>query len=245
MRICIIGNSHIACVREAWSDDFDKTKKVTFFGSHANTILNTKNDHNIIKPTDEKVKNNFMLTSNGLNQIVLDDFDIIAIHGLITFPSGFKGYLNNLKSEVFYSSQALEKSNPFFNSTCGHIVNEIRKTSKIPIFVSPRPLPADKNIHKNIIENEFKMLEELAISLLKCSDAIFLLQNDNTKGNYRSTKALFTKNSKRLNPGSIHGSNQHPEDDVYHMNKDFGKCYLENLFQSIEQIIPYEKLHRN
>lgn len=228
MKICLIGNSHIACIREAWAED-NFGMDVTFFGSHAKTTLYTENINNVICGTNDSVKNNFKLTSGAESGIELNKYDIAVIHGLVPHLKGYKNQIRNKESAIYYSSEVIKKSNPFYASPCCHLLSEIRKTSNLLVYVSHAPFPATPEPRVPTDERHYMQLVEVFSNCLAEYSAKPLFQHSETIVDVMHTKEHFSKGSKRLAVGNVKGVLEHPEDDIGHMNKDFGRYYLENL----------------
>ena len=83
MRLCIIGNSHAACLKKAWDRDRDGFPGVdlAFFATHASTIVNTAVDERRIVALNDQVRNSFAITSGGQDAIEIDRFDAIVLYG--------------------------------------------------------------------------------------------------------------------------------------------------------------------
>lgn len=234
MEICLIGNSHIACIREAWSEK--KDLNITFFGSHGRSIENTENIDGKIYATKENVRKNFKLTSCGKEFIDLERYDAIIIHGLMPRPRGYLSFVKEKTGSIYYSSRITELANPYRRSVCFYLVNEIRKTSSIPIFSSSSPNLASPKPYTIIDKNVFDDIQETIRDILKVEDVNYLSQHPETVLHYIHTKEKFTKESRRLDVHNISGACLHPGDDREHMNKEFGAFYLENLRKNMDAV---------
>ncbi len=233
-KIALIGNSHIACIREAWVEN-PRNMNIVFFGSHSNSLLNTSNKNNKIVATNDVVSNNLKMTSGGLGLIDIGDYDLIVLHGLMSTPNSFLHLKRAKNSNIFYSSEVIRHTNPYFKSISYHLVKEIRKSSNVPIFISHVPYPATKNPYPAVDPAEHNEFVEMLESTIADDNIFVLSQHPDTIIDFRHTKEKYSKGSKRLNVQEVKGTKQHPEDDIAHMNKEFGDLYLQNLEAHLEQ----------
>ena len=87
MRLCFLGNSHIACVRQAYSDDASRWSwlDATFVGAHKGLLLETAERDRRLVPTSPEARDAFE-SLGGLSTIDLDAYDAFVITGcLISF----------------------------------------------------------------------------------------------------------------------------------------------------------------
>lgn len=237
MKICLIGNSHIACLGEAWSENHYGLD-ITFFGSHLKTIVNTKNIDNIIYATTSSLKSNFIMTSRGKDSIDLNNYDVIVIHGLIQQLINYAIHIESIKNNIYYSSEIIKKSNPFFSCACHHIVTEIRKTSGIKILCSFAPNPIQTEPSKVINEFVYKSIVDLFNKLSEEFNFEILHQPPETLKNYIYTLDRYNKGSKKFDPCTIVGTQEYSHDDTLHMNAEFGHLYLQQLKRRLDNLKP-------
>lgn len=82
LRVCIIGNSHVAALREAWLQEPGRWSgfSVTFLGAHQDLLLQTEvRDGRLIATTDAAAQT-FQKIS-GVTEIELDAHDVFVIAG--------------------------------------------------------------------------------------------------------------------------------------------------------------------
>lgn len=224
MRICLIGNSHVACIMTACLQD-DQGLAIDFFATPGNTAREVLNQGNVLVPTSEKVEAFFRRTSGGQGEIDLAGYDAIVMHGLMPGPIAYLALRPSLRTEIYYSSQVLAAASPFPASVCAHLAREVRATSSIPIYSSHAPYPAVVEHKSHQSEAQYRQLEALMSTQLQQAGVRPLLQPDDTVVGLRYTRLEFTKGSAGLT-GAAHG-----EEDVQHMNPLFGARYLANLKQ--------------
>jgi len=84
-KICIIGNSHVACLKLAWEalqGEPRQSYKITFFGSKGDTLLNTYFEDGAIRSSRKLVNHFFKFLSNGQEKIIISDYNCFVLVGL-------------------------------------------------------------------------------------------------------------------------------------------------------------------
>jgi peptidoglycan hydrolase-like protein with peptidoglycan-binding domain len=82
LRVCIIGNSHVAALREAWMRDPDRWTgfSATFLGAHQDLLLQTEVRDGRLIPITDAATQTFQKIS-GVTGIDLDAHDVFVIAG--------------------------------------------------------------------------------------------------------------------------------------------------------------------
>jgi hypothetical protein len=108
----------------------------------------------------------------------------------------------------------------------------IRQVSDAPIYIGHNPQSASGNE----ISSEQMSYAEVHAFLsreLDIAGTHLIAQPAETLINGWNTRPEFAKGSTRLDIGDNFSNVPHPEEDVSHMNMDFGRIYLERLFQVV------------
>lgn len=246
MKICVIGNSHLAAFKLAWddlADTYHNKAEMIFFGSPGKS-LEVAIESGYLVPTTEKVKKDFHNTSGGLTKIDFADFDAVLLVGLgcsiwclseafgthrvYDAPFSIKDTTYKTISAACIAQICVDQMK---NTAMFQIASLIRSTSKIPIFIIPTPFYSEtcKNNWKEsfLALNACRTVQtsyHTAISQL-CQSfvATFIPQPDST-----ITDFLFTKEN--LSKGSVYLDRSlkrlHRETDYTHMNQEYGKEVL-------------------
>lgn len=240
MKVCIVGNSHIACVKKAWdSSEASLSEKftLTFFGSHADTLLNTTSDEYGIYPSTEQVCNSFKLTSGGHDHISFDKYDALVLHG---FSPSFRNYLSLSNYLEKHSVTSRFRDECFFNIslTMGKMIESALK-SKLPVYITPRPC-VSYNKQEEIVEKD-KISEEVYGKVMsfvkdgfKSKSLIYIPQPVETLMYYNFTNKKY--NEAGIGLGAVpKNDNSHvlSSSNLTHMNELYGKVYLESLFSRL------------
>lgn len=240
MKICIIGNSHIACVKKAWDEmslSGSYPHQVTFFGSHADTLLNTESNSTGLFPKNDQVRKSFILTSGGEESVIFNKYDLFFLHG---FSPSFRNYhsLYNYFDLRFASSGFKKDSFMNISDTMSKLLKHMMNTQK-PVFVTPRPSKAvddyekvldsdkvDNEVYEKVlayIENGFK---NIGFKYLHQPEET-LIYNNFTKKEYNTSGIGLGEVPKKDNDHILSSKN------LTHMNKAYGKVYLEDIFRNL------------
>ena len=84
VRVCFLGNSHIACIRQAWRAEPDRWPGIAplFVGAHHNLLLDTAEVDRRLVPTSDGAARAFAELA-GLRDVALDAYDAFVITGCL------------------------------------------------------------------------------------------------------------------------------------------------------------------
>lgn len=238
MKICLIGNSHIACVKKAWdslSSNYH-SDSITFFGSHADTLLNTKGKNNKLIPTNEQVQNSFKITSNGHTEIDFTLFDICLIHGILPPLRGWYNLSEDFKKNITYSQDFINLCIKNYNPIIKHLINEITSCTTIPTLFTPKPNPAIPKSTKLISNEDFMYTCQFMTSGFNNLGLHYLPQPEETLLNFSSTKNEYNKNGLGLGRVPTKEAKLAPPENNRHMNQLYGEVYLKNIFLYLNKL---------
>lgn len=242
-RICFVGNSHVAAVKQAVdalkeSGTLDGAE-VSIFGSNGASLKTAQVNGGIIASDDEFVQNNFQLTSGGLREVRIADYDDIYF---LAGPSFFDYSLFQAASDIPVISSALAEE----------IMAHLLKLW--PLRLAKDTARANANVRVAHIGVPFTSAENPTIKplLAKFHDAqsslsgrvekmkalIERMAAEVSEGNFRVmgpppaaleesglfTQHAFCQGSVRLTPDM---NLSHPTDDYGHMNAAYGRLLLE------------------
>lgn len=249
-RLCFIGNSHLAAMKLGWDDvkqDYPSIE-IEFFGSQAESLVNTRLNGAAIEPTDAAVERNFLRTA-GISTIDTGKFD-----GFYIFATGFSlaalaplydsygVWTFNGRRPYLISEDCFEQAgrNLLGGAAAMHVARLILTArDDARVVVSPQPLPAPPPkaagprlrglnfvFDQSDEEELYGMFERICRSLE--SDRLSIkLQPEHTRTNVLYTKVEYSEGSVRLR---MDKDVPHPPEDRRHMNRRYGAEVLAELF---------------
>jgi len=145
MKVCILGDSHVACLMHGWElikEDYDQVA-ITFFaygGFDLPDSLKVKDRY--LVPDNDKIKKFIAFCSGGLEYIAIDSCDHFLISGLglrITHPTW-----------VYYSTQVQEQSlrDDIAECLAWKLFKKIRSITDQTIYLGHCPLLATETPSK-------------------------------------------------------------------------------------------------
>lgn len=228
MKICILGNSHCASLKNAWSEISSKYPEVdlTFFASRSTGLADLKAENYQLVPNSEKLTKELIYTSGGYDKVEVKEYDAFLVYGLgLKIPLLDKHYSSNVIKE---SLRDLTSKTLNLN-----ICMKIRGLTNKPVFSGHNPQAAmeySSDIELNKINYEDIVNKINAI--WSDEDLIFLTQPSDTLVNGWNTDIKYSIGSTRLDVGDKIVSLEHPNADVNHMNKEFGVLWLDSFLKN-------------
>jgi len=257
MRLCMIGNSHLAALKMGWELEPSRQDVVaTWFGSPRNSLADLSLHNGILRPSRAKVASYLEMTSGQSNGIVLSDYDAFVIVGCgLTFTAYASVYGKHRtldqdrkpRPRHLISKHALHDflRDLIERSLAVNLALKIRESTDTPIILIPSPLPArkienDERVGKTwralarsrdrlqILEDFDAAIEEKARSM---GATVFKRVPDTCDG------LIFSKNvmmdGRRIErPSEIA---QHSDDDFAHMGPAYGRLVMQNLVQQVRR----------
>jgi len=233
LKLCIIGNSHIASLKQGWekiqSDHPDIN--IRFFGSPGSSINRLKTNKSSLISTDNDLLQNLRLTSGGLSEIDTDSYDAFVSYGLSFEIDPLDVRLSSALVDAFCQQQAREHPNY-------RLIKKIQSISNKPIFIGHAPLLADIGPIAPSPHIPYRKLFSKISDYLAMESIKMLRQPDSTIIHEIRTIAHFTVGSTRLlhGPGSTTAMH-HDDNDVKHMNGEFGAVYLDAAITTIRSAL--------
>ena len=251
-RICILGNSHAACWMVAWNT----TKHLypgyhlTFFMVGGYELGNLLIENGRLIAGNNKLKQQMQQSSGGLAEIDPDEFDHIVIvsltFGYRNLTPLFKqccslatGHRNNCQ---LISDQLFEQaaSDILHASLALKIARQLREITVKPITLAPAPCQSEDALQEkdieiatlldkvDILSNYYTLFCEQALCVAKSVNSDLLLQPEATFALPGYTKRELARNG--INSTLTKAANN----DVSHMNQQFGEIMIKQLLQRVE-----------
>lgn len=222
MHICIIGNSHVGSLKNAWNALKAKPESISveFFAAPGDSLAALELKDGVIGATDEEVAERLRFTSGGNDQLRPADYDAFLLVGLgVRVPPIVHGISSAVVAQccadVVSSSVALRLGLMIKSETDAAIY-----VSHVPLLAAEKPLPAYRPyaelyplMKSHLDGHDMHLLRQPAETvLLPC----------NTHMRY-SVEAESAASS--TPPGKIN----------VHMNAEYGRIYLRDFFQRLSE----------
>jgi hypothetical protein len=256
LRGCIIGDSHVAALKQAWDQLSTRYEGVDLdiFGSIRQTLNLLELDGSHLVSRDKEVKS-FLLKTGGSEYIDLDKYDFIFTAGLVvstfqavhlagehpTFSMKRASGMLTILSEAAFIETVKDR----IKAALGYKIYEMCKiasNARVGMIVTPAPcedmfkLPTgQESVHKSyraIVEARdekvVKTLFDQAVAELSSDGVTIITQPQETFSSEITTKRKYMSNSSPL------GNLENFRNDNVHANSDYGSLILTNLFQKLK-----------
>jgi hypothetical protein len=231
VNLCIIGNSHVAALKKAW--DVIRAEypsiKVTFFARRGNELNNLVVTNGKLQSPNEAGAKELEFVSGGRRRIDPDKYDVFLVYGCYA-----RATFRN--SEPFYSRAVQDRAahDLVDGSLSFKLLTSLRTITNKPVLVGHNPLEAAKSNElahgPDAYVAGIKMLNDLIYRPL---GAEILMQPLETIVNGCATRLEFSKGSRRLAIGDQFDDDTYPDTGNDHMNEEFGKMWLVELFKKL------------
>lgn len=225
MRICVIGNSHVACLKEAWTELAPDCPgvEVRFFASPARGLDSLALIDGELAASDPNVTKHMQITSGGFGAIELAEYDVFLVHALHLVMAPL---WSSLSRAVIVQSLADMSA----KSTNVRLCRAIRQASDRAVYSGHTPMSARAAPLKNHVSYA-DMASELR-SILAGVGVTLLNQPSETVLQPFGTQEQFARGSKKLEFASP-DRRFHDEGEVHHMNVDFGRLLFADFLNAL------------
>jgi len=227
MKICVLGNSHVACLSKGW----DKLKynhknvQLTFFAHRGEKLSGLTIKHGRLSADNQRLRRVISHTSGGREHVDPNEFDCFLIFALGAKPYRYR--------PIYYSQQvhiaALEDHAT--HSTSWKLIERLRQITDKPIYVGHNPLHAasPRCDHRGGADEYYRGIAELNEYIYEPQNTLLLCQPEQTITDGFETKHEYSIGSTRLDTGDKISNEPHEEKDRTHMNAQFGELYLSDF----------------
>ena len=233
MKICIIGNSHVGALKNAWRTSFHQIKEkeiaITFFAARGSSLKDLEYKDGILSAKTDKLKEMLSFTSGGESFIDLNAYDVLLLYGLNTKPY--------FPREIFYSKAVTDDflEDCYSDSLALKILKMIPSGLVRKIYIGHNPLRAENSRANRQPVKCANDDYDRGISLV--NDRIFhphgatLLKQplQTIAENGKNTMSIYSIGSRRLEIGAINDAEIHPTTDRGHMNESYGEAWLNHF----------------
>lgn len=229
--VCVIGNSHVGALKRGW-DRISRTRRnieLVFFCQRGMGLKGLNCEGSALVPDNDFLKRAIMFTSGGRDRIDVNEFDAIVLYALGANPF-FRDESRFLSKKVI--KQALHDS--LTQSLAFELLIKIREISGKTVYIGHTPLPAAQMAAVNQATDSYIHGMQLANdAVYSPMNAIMMTQPLETIVNGGRTDIRYSIGSKRLAVGDPLDDEAHADDDVVHMNEEFGELWLNWLFSRL------------
>ena len=260
MRVCVVGNSHIAALKKAWDARPDASFDVVFFGAHRVSLKNVRSDGHSLVTDDAATRRSLEMTTGRPDPALrLDSVDCFVLHALINpnwvVPYAIRLARHAADAGVVVSSGLLRAvvEEIYERSVLAHMLQVIRSGSDAPILVSPQPYLSQQVLADPVQGQRYLGLAKVdghaVPSIHDAYDATLaaaavehsfelLGQPKETIVDRHFTDHSYCLGSLRL---SRHMDLEHPADDYQHMNEKYGALVLRDVFRRLSALREHGK----
>ena len=226
MRICVLGNSHVASLKLGLEKLPGARQRFTmeFFASRAGALEGLHLKDRRLVPRSENLARAIAHTSGGKRDVVLDDYDAFLVYGL-----GFR--LPVVETQVSAAVRRQVCRDTAVGTLSFHMCSLLRQATDKPVYVGHDPQEAEGRKRPDVSRSlPYDGVYDLTKSALRDEDLRLVRQPRGTFANSWFTKPEFAAGSTRLDIGDAKSNELHKDVDNKHMNGDFGRIWLEESF---------------
>jgi hypothetical protein len=255
MRICFVGNSHLAAVKLGWDAACDEYPDVSasFFGAPSAGLLQMRrNKGGYLVSTDDALTARLKALW-GTDRFRPDDYDLLCLVGMamsaLTVGRLYRAFRSSahrnrngdfrlVSPECFQAAaNGLAAS-----SLSAHVLQKIRAVSERPVVIAAKaaPCPAPGKDHcpagwvKDMLDvgDDRLLFDTFAEAVRQLPGADFFLpQPESTQLNLLVTKPEYGEGSQRLKAEL----SKHEEEETNHMNAAYGALVIRDLYDLLRR----------
>jgi hypothetical protein len=255
MRICLIGNSHLACFKYGWNEVERRYPDVhaTFFGAPGDRARHlVVRDGRLVAGTDP-LREGLLLTSGGESAIDPEKYDAFVLVGWVTIQAAMdlaRQYTPHTFPETVHGKQIVSEAlfraalaAEYSGTVVATVARRLRQLTTKRILLAPQPMPSRRAMEERERRFRTTLIAGRQVFGLACAAADLAFadlaevvwQPVETIADHAFTRTEFSEGSKRLLKEEAH-----PDDDFSHMNAAFGTLALSNILASLDQRVRLE-----
>jgi hypothetical protein len=231
MRICVVGNSHVAALKRAWNTIRQEHSgiELTFFAMGSTYMAGLVVDNKRLVANNDKLKAALAFTSGGLSAIDPEYYDLFLVYGMNAKPSF-------IQNDIFYSSAVRRQAlRDLVEETLSFkTILKLRQVTDKKLYIGHNPLRALEKISEKDRTADYEAgisaLNNEIFSELNCE---LVPQPLTTLIRGAATDVKFTIGSRKLAAGTVGDNQLHQDEDNFHMNDEFGKIWLKDFFRKL------------
>lgn len=229
MKICVLGNSHVASLKLGLEKSPPARGKLdmVFFASRAGALGGLRLNGARLVPSNDNLARALAHTSGGISEVVPDDYDAFLVYGL-----GFRlplvgRHLSSAVSRQVCRDAATQSLNY-------RICTMLRMATDKPIHVGHDPQEAEGRRNPRLSGDlPYEAVFELMRSELGREGLRLVAQPRQSFADSWFTIKGFSVGSTRLDIGDAVSNELHGETDNKHMNADFGRIWVDHFVSGL------------
>jgi hypothetical protein len=245
VKVCVIGNSHLAAVKLGHDRIAADHPAFTlhFFGAEAASLWGLQREGTVLAPKNARLAGKLALTSGGAESIETRDYDAFVLVGLFFGMASLAQLFAGRRPFGTDNPEADLMSRPFIRAAAPDVLAgslAVVTAAKIiaarqglatraPILLIPTPLPSEAAQRQELgvwrtahtTELLWNTYAEACRSLSGKLPFELLDQPSETTLPPAYTRETYSAGSVRLS-----AQEAHPEDDILHMNGEYGALVL-------------------
>lgn len=230
MRLCIVGNSHVAPMRKAWTDGLDKRFphiEITWFASRRGAMSALVARDGQLVPGTKALSRSIEFTSGGKSEIVIEDYDAFLVCGMHGHDESIR---RTFYSEAVYAQGLADKVTSQLNH---RLVTLVRSLTDKPLWTAHNPLPAFDPAQLLAVVDYSSQVAEMQERFYSPMSVSLVAQPEVTVESGSATKAHFALDSERLKLGREIDGESHPAGEIFHMNREYGRIWLDAFLSQL------------
>lgn len=235
LKICILGNSHVASFKTGWQAirEFYPNIEITFYPfngpSHARQFFTSFTpEHDSLTISNPNLKARFIQLSRSDGYVRPNEFDQMLVVGGFHWWHGI--------DRTAYSTQVIQAAlrTHVSKANIWPFLKNLRKISDIPVALTHVPFVASREVSiaraQAGYQDEVKLVNASVLASMK---AQMISQPEVTFGPYLQTHLKYAIGEYYLQKGSADEPKQVLVDDRWHMNSAFGAKFLVKYLRSL------------
>ena len=224
VRLCVLGNSHVAALKHGWARLQAAHPGLTldFFAAPRDGMAGLRLQGDALVPADDTLAAALAYTSGGMTSVEIHRYDGFLIHAL-----GFR--LPMLARPLSRAVAVATCGDRFDASQCGRLASLVRQRTSRPVHVGCIPLRAEPQVAQAVAASVSPAQAAARTSeALQARALEFLPQPAASIGPAWNTLPAYSKGAMALM-----ADRPHADGDTLHMNGLYGEQVLQALFQQL------------
>ncbi len=236
MKICVIGNSHVAVVKVAYDQMRAKgdTPDMKFFADSGPGIERLVLHEGGLWPekNDTQLLTSITTTSGGLTHIDPAKYDIFLVIGL---ARSIENVVELVKRPISESARNRALQDYWDARAAVRMLEKLMWITDKPLYLGLTPLMAAEKLNDDGPDDYEKMVALSKELYLDDMNVTLISQPSATIVNGQNTKLEYSRGSLRLGNGKrkAPGVHLHPDGEYRHMNAAYGALWLEHCLSRL------------
>ncbi len=231
LKLCVIGNSHVACFKSGWAAiaQYFPDVELTIYPFHGlfYDSFTPVPDEGILRTEKDMIRNRFIHLLGGDGHIRVSEFDAcLIIGGTRPLSASLERFSRQVRRATIIDW--------FDHSHINMLVQKIRVLSDLPINIAFNPLLAFKDPSENPVTNiDFQGTMNVLKDYLPASRGVrVFVQPEQTIQGAFGSKLEYATGERLSNASVLPGATPVVEYDLMHMNSAFGALFLSEILAS-------------